>query len=238
MDMRKPHFHYLESSDEDSCDHIARIERATRLGRLPYVRVLDFLRAEIAERAYAELMEDPRYLRTDKMAKPTGIGLGILKSIDQGLSPHVQKCCDLLTSIPFRSWLAELVGYPLQTVKPPTLFRMERGDRIIRHDDVLDAPLNRVSVVLHLSKNWRREFGGNTVLGKVKRVENVRFGKSEYFQHRWVFSPKRSVLIPTFNSLLVIALKPGMAHGVTTLRARACRVSIVCLYGLEAENAE
>jgi hypothetical protein len=144
----------------------------------------------------------------------------------------------LLTGIAFRSWLAQLVGHPLQTVKPPTLFRMERGDRIVRHDDVLDSPLNRVSVVLHLSKNWRREFGGNTVLGEVKRVENERFGKSEYFQHRWVFSAKRSVLMPAFNSLFVIQLKPGMAHGVTALRATACRVSIVSLYGLEAENAD
>jgi hypothetical protein len=129
--------------------------------------VLDFLNAEVAEGAYAELMEDPRYVRTDKMAQPTGIGLGILKSIDQRLTPNVQNCCDVLTSIAFRSGLTQLVGDPLLIVKPPTLFRMERGDRIVRHDDVLDSPLNRVSVVLHLSKNWRREFGGNTVLGKL-----------------------------------------------------------------------
>jgi hypothetical protein len=113
---------------------------------------------------------------------------------------------------------------------------MERGDRVIMHDDVLNSPLNRVSVVLHLSKNWKRGFGGNTVVGSVKRVENLHFGASEYREHRWVLSNKRSVLTPAFNSLLLIALRPGMAHGVTTLRSNACRVSITCVYALDAQK--
>lgn len=206
------------------------------LSSRPYGRVFDFLNAEIAEGAYHELMEDSRYQRTDKMAEPTGVGLGYLRSIDQSLSPKVQRCCEVLTNMGFRSWLTRLIGSPLQIARPPTLVRMERGDRVIMHDDVLNSPLNRVSVVLHLSKNWKRGFGGNTVVGPVERVENLGFGTGEHLEHRWVLSNKRSVLTPTFNSLLLIALRPGMAHGVTTLRSDACRVSITCVYALDAQN--
>jgi hypothetical protein len=241
MDIRKIQFND-DSNGEDLWAHLPQSKNrsvAHVLSRKSYLRVLNFLNTDVAASAYSELVEDRRYMRTDRMAKPTGIGLGILKSTDESLSPVVQKCYDLLTGADFRSWLAELIGQQLQTVKPPTLFRMELGDRIIRHDDVLHSPLNRVSVVLNLSKTWRREFGGNTVLGYVKRVEDVLSAQGEYQEHRWVFSPRRSVLVPAFNSLLVIALKQGMAHGVTTVRTnKAYRVSIVCLYGLKEDEGE
>ena len=229
----------LKANVQDSCADLSRLEKYSAcdtLSQSAYFRVPNFLQTDIAEGAYAELINDPRYVRTDRMPKPTGIGLGILKSVDECLSANVQKCCDLLTSNEFRSCLAASIGQKLQVVKPPTLFRMELGDRIVRHDDVLATPLNRISVVLHLSRNWRRQFGGNTVLGHVQRLEEVPSAFSEYPHHRWVFSAKRSVLIPTFNSLLVIALRKGMAHAVTPVRASAYRVSIVCLYGREAND--
>lgn len=228
-----------EGVSNETCGNVRRIEKCFRnicLSQRPYGRVFDFLNAEIAEGAYQELMKDPRYQRTDKMAEPTGVGLGYLMSIDRSLSPKVQKCCEVLTSMDFLSWLTRLIEGPLQIARPPTLVRMERGDRVTVHDDILNYPLNRVSVVLHLSKNWKRGFGGNTVVGPVKRVENLRFGTSEHLEHRWVLSNKRSVLTPAFNSLLLIALRPGMAHGVTTLRSDACRVSITSVYALDAQN--
>ena len=229
----------LKANVQEPCGDLIRLEKysaCNSLSRCAYFRVPNFLETDIAEGAYGELINDARYVRTDRMPNPTGIGLGILKPVDQCLSPNVQKCCDLLTSNEFRSCLAASIGQKLQVAKPPTLFRMEKGDRIVRHDDVLASPSNCISVVLHLSKNWKRQYGGNTVLGYVQRVEEVRPALREYSQHRWVFSTRRSVLSPAFNSLLIIALRKGMAHGVTTVRAHAYRVSIVCLYGREANG--
>lgn len=231
--------HNRKASVENLCGDLSRIEKywaCNTLNRSAYFRIPNFIPTEIAEGAYAELLNDSRYVRTDHMPNPTGIGLGILKTHDQCLSTNVQKCCDLLTGNEFRSCLGACSGQTLQVVKPPTLFRMELGDRIVRHDDVLASPLNRISVVLHLSKNWKRQFGGNTVLGYVQRSEEVHSANSAYPQHRWVFSAKRSVLVPAFNSLMVIALRKGMAHAVTPVRAHAYRVSIVCLYGREAKD--
>ena len=153
MNLRNSQICYDNSNAGDLCAHSPQSKKGSLghvLTRKSYIRVLNFLNADVAERAYNELVDYPRYVRTDRMKKPTGIGLGILKSTDESLSPVVQECCDLLTGADFRSWLAELIGAQLQTVKPPTLFRMEIGDRIIRHDDVLHSPSNRVSVVLHL----------------------------------------------------------------------------------------
>lgn len=237
MNTWNSHLLHLRSDDGDCRGYVPppdEIVAGTLLEQKGYVRVLNFLDAEVAEGVYRELMEDQRYVRTDRSIgadKPTGYRLGILKSVLQTLSPNVQRCCDLLTSADFRLWLSRLNGHPVQVSKPPTLFRMERGDRIERHDDVSDSPLNCISATLHLSKNWKREFGGNTVLGEVNRIDRVRLG--EYQGQHWVLSAKRSVLPPVFNSLNVITLKPGMAHGVTGIKARAYRVSIVCLYAAE-----
>lgn len=242
MNTRNPHLLQL-CSDNGSCRSYAslpdELEASYHLTQKGYVRVLDFLDVEVAEAAYIELMEDQHYARTDRSTRgntSTGYRLGILKSTFQKLSPNVQMCCDLLTSANFLSWLSRLSGQPLQVSKPPTLFRMERGDRIERHDDVSDHPLNRLSAVLHLSKNWKSSFGGNTVLGVVKRIDSVRLG--EYRGQSWVLSGKHSTLTPVFNSLNVIALKPGMAHGVTSIKVEACRVSIVCLYAAITEGAD
>jgi hypothetical protein len=237
MNTWNPHLLHLRSEDGDCRGHVPppdEIAVSNLLEQKGYVRVLNFLDAAVAEGAYRELTEDQRYVRTDRSTaadKPTGYRLGILKSVLQTLSPNVQGCCDLLTGADFLHWLSRLNGHPVQVSKPPTLFRMERGDRIERHDDVSDRPLNCISATLHLSKYWKREFGGNTVLGEVKRIDSVHLG--EYLGQRWVFSVKRSVLPPIFNSLNIIALKQGMAHGVTGIKAGAYRVSIVCLYAAE-----
>lgn len=224
----------LQARVQDSYADLSRLETDSArnsLKRSAYFRISNFLDTDIADGAYAELINDSLYVRMDRLHKPTGAGFGVVKSIDECLSTNVQKCCDLLTSNEFRSCLGVCIGQKLQVVRGPTLYRMEPGDRIITHDDVLASPLNRISVVLHLSRNWKREFGGNTVLGNVQRIEELRSATSEYVQHRWVFSTNRSVLSPAFNSLLMIALRKGMAHGVTAVRAHAYRVSITCLYG-------
>jgi Rps23 Pro-64 3,4-dihydroxylase Tpa1-like proline 4-hydroxylase len=244
MDMWSSRTLHLKSDDGSCRGHVPSFDELSSspsLKQQAYIRINDFLDTEVAEHAYTELIEDPRYIRVGEAAKTVdspSYQLGILKSVNQSLSPNVQRCCDLLTGNAFRGWLSLLIGSPLRVVKPPSLFRMERGDRIERHDDISDQPLNRFSVVLHLSKNWKRNFGGNTVLGWVKRVEYARVSENGYLDRRWVFSRQRSVLTPTFNSLTVIALRPGMAHDVTDIRVKAYRVSIVGLYALKAENGD
>jgi hypothetical protein len=64
---------------------------------------------------------------------------------------------------------------------------MKLGDCIVAHDDCSDYPSNRFSAVLHFSKAWKKEFGGNTIIGEVKRIE-----MSESLQDasagQWIFS--------------------------------------------------
>src|SRR5438477_11637635 len=106
MDLQNLQICYGNSNAGDLCARLPQSNNGSlghALTRKSYIRILNFLNADAAERAYSELVEYPRYVRTDRMAKPTGIGLGILKSTDESLSPVVQKCCDLLTGADFRS---------------------------------------------------------------------------------------------------------------------------------------
>jgi hypothetical protein len=93
------------SGQNADLNRLEKYSKGNPLKRRAYFRVPDFLTTEVAEGAYAELINDSRYVRTDKMPIPTGIGLGLVKAVDQCLSPNVQKCCDLLTGSEFRSCL-------------------------------------------------------------------------------------------------------------------------------------
>ena len=171
------------------------------------------------------------YARMDgeRADSPGGLRIGVVKPVDPHLSPCVRDCCALLGSTEFVRWLGSLAAAPLRPTKQPTLFRMQRGDAIDVHDDVSDQAANRLSAVLHLSNNWRREFGGNTVVGSVTRIENCK-SPDGYPMRRWVFSKQRSVLSPIFNSMMILALKPGMAHGVTPIRGDVFRLTLVATY--------
>jgi hypothetical protein len=110
---------------------------------------------------------------------------------------------------------------------------MGRGDRICLHDDLSD-PVHRVAIILNLSKNWRRSFGGNTIVGPVARIEDLPTPAEIPFQlKRWFLTPYRSVLTPRFNSLLVIAIEKGLAHGVSRVLVNRERLSLVSIFGCQ-----
>jgi 2OG-Fe(II) oxygenase superfamily len=213
---------HLSDSDAD----LARTRVA--LTTWGYVRVDGCFDETLAERTLSELKEDPRYFRIgDELAKD----YGQLQYWQEKLSPGVARCCAFLKSPSFLGWLTRLEGHKVQVTRQPSPFKMDLGDRIVPHDDCSDYPSNRFSVVLHFSKGWNRRFGGNTLIGKVKRIETMtseRGGK-----RRWIFSSQRSVVVPLFNSLVLIALRPSMAHAVTRVRVNHPRLTIIATYGVE-----
>ena len=193
-----------------------------------YLRVDQCFDDAVAEGTRVELKQDARYAR---MERDLAGDYGVLHCEGE-LSPCVGQCCHFLKGPVFLDWLTGLLGSKVCITRHPSPFRMKLGDRIVAHDDCSDYPLNRFSVVLHFSKSWKKQFGGNTVIGEVKRIETIRSEKGESRRH-WIFTAKRSVLVPVFNSLVLIALRPGMAHKVTEVRAKADRLTIVATYGLD-----
>lgn len=203
------------------------LQGRTILATYGYLRINKCLNNTLAECTHSELKEDTRYKR---MEGEQGRDYGVLRCEGE-LSPCVKECCDFLKGPLFLEWLAGLLGSKVYVTRRPTPFKMKLGDCIVAHDDCSDYPSNRFSAVLQFSKAWKKEFGGNTVIGEVKRTEAVQSPRGG--GRRWIFSAKRSVVVPLFNSLVLIALRPGMAHSVTRIRANNVRLTIVATYGLD-----
>lgn len=219
----------------------ARFERVRPLGRCRYARFGNFLKPEVAEAVHNELARGLRYERVD-IGGITQLWRGqrelgdayfgeLLTRTSWRRSAAVQACYDLFSHPWLESVLSRLMGTPISFMRPATPYRMGDGDRICLHDDLSD-PAHRVAVVLNLSKDWRRDFGGNTIVGQVSRIEDLPTPAEVPFQlRRWYLTRFRSVLTPRFNSLLVIAIEKGMAHGVTPVKVARPRLSLVSIFG-------
>lgn len=199
-----------------------------------YLRIQNCLDRALAESTYLELLQDRRYIQT---ADSRAAAYGALECTSSGPSLGVEKCSEFLKSSPFLEWLGQLMGDKLKVTRQPVPFRMKIGDCIVQHDDCSDYPSNRLSAVLHFSKAWKREFGGNLIVGQAERIEAAQASAVNSVR-RWVFSRKRSMLVPVFNSLVLIALKPGLAHKVTRVREDVLRLTIVATYGLAHEGTQ
>jgi hypothetical protein len=197
---------------------VCSLPKRQAFGTELFVQIPDFLEPDLAEEAYRELRLEAPFTKTP--------GLGFLElNPNSKLPRHLQICSDILTGPDFLEWLSDWAGEEVRPQKSPAFFRMEDGDRIDVHDDISHAPLSRLSGVLHLSKDWKREYGGNTVVGATKKKHTV---DTEYGpMTEWIFGSKRSVLVPKFNCMTVLRLRSGLAHGVTQVVGPRPRLSIV-----------
>jgi hypothetical protein len=205
----------------------------TNLTERGYLHIHNCFEKAFAEAAYTELKNDIRY---SSHLDGKSEDFGFLRYWERDLSDSVEKCCGFLMNDTFLNLLASLTGARVTVTRKPTPFIMRLGDSIVAHDDCSDYPSNCLSAVLHFSKDWKRAFGGNTIVGAVKSVETERaLDGSDH--RRWVFSNRRSILTPVFNSLVLISLRPGMAHKVTRIRVDCLRLTIASTYGFEAVDS-
>jgi len=112
---------------------------------------------------------------------------------------------------------------------------MTNGDRICLHDDMSD-PSHAVAVAYNLSAGWRAAWGGATVFGDVidkRRVETPWDSPIELFEWR---VGEAARYVPRFNSLLVMWLDEGHAHGVEEVTSDEPRLSLIGIYA-RAESA-
>jgi|YNPMSStandDraft_2_1061718.scaffolds.fasta_scaffold10510_3 hypothetical protein len=240
--------HTNNATTEHVADIVANHERFAvhqPLGRNKFLRIPNFLRLDVAETLYRELCEAQRYERVDiagitlqwRGEREVGDAYyGRLLTHDGWQTPDVVYACyRLFESRWFENLLSQLIGYEVRCMRPATPYRLAQGDRICPHDDMSD-PRHRAAVVLNLTKDWRREYGGNTVISNVIRVEDLPTPPEVPFQlRRWVLGRSRHVVTPQFNSLTIMRLAHGLAHSVTPIRVNRQRFSIVCMYGTKEE---
>jgi hypothetical protein len=218
-----------------------RFSSLPHLGQRRYLRFPNFLRLEVAEALYQELCYGLKYERvnianvTRQWRGERELGdayFGNLQTREGWHTPELVNACYELFAHPwFVDLLSRIAGSSITFLRPATPYCLKNGDRICLHDDLSDSR-HRISVVLSLTKNWRREYGGNTVIGQVLRTEELPTPPHIPFQlRRWFVGRSKSILTPRFNSLLVIRLGADVAHGVTQLQVSRPRLSLVNIYG-------
>jgi len=201
------------------------------IGRRQYLRVDGFLTPDAAEAVYEELSADDNFERLNaaRSGSPSLRSFGALQLREgRRAAEPIQSCFVLFTHPWFEDLISRLVGEQVRCLRPPRAYRLSRGDRLEVHDDLFDHR-HRASVVLSFAKGWRRSYGGNTLVGRVARVEESR--GSSAINCRWVLSRSNTLLTPRFNSLIIIPLRPELAHAVTTVKANLPRISIASIYG-------
>jgi hypothetical protein len=201
------------------------------IGAQRYLRIDSFLTRDTVEAVYEELSADDKFERIDdaRNGAPSLRNFGALQ-VREGChaSEPVRSCFGLFTHPWFEDLISRLVGERVCCLRPPRAYRLSRGDRLEVHDDLFDHR-HRASVVLSFAKGWRRSYGGNTLIGQAAKVEEPMVSSPR--SCRWVLGASNAVLTPRFNSLIIIPLRPDLAHAVTTVKADLPRISIASIYG-------
>lgn len=144
--------------------------------------------------------------------------------------PTVAAGLGVFESPEFVRWLSVLAGEQVAYLRPPTAYRLGRGDRICLHDDMSD-PDHLVSVAYNLSGRWDPEWGGATVFGEVESVTSLpTLPESPIELREWRVRDERR-FVPAFNSLLVMRLGFEYAHGVEEVLTDHFRYALVGIYG-------
>jgi len=234
----------VHSSAERVVDLIDRPERfrdVQPMGEGNYWQIEGFLREQVADELHDYLLDSVEYERFN-LADITAIWRGqrtlgdpyfgeLLHRPGRASYPRVERCFELYSSSWMTSLLGQLLGFSVSFLRPPTPTKLELGDKIAPHDD-MQEPLHCAAVVLNLSKGWKPDFGGATIVGEVDRIVRVPTPLDHAYQvHNWLLTEKQERLPVRFNSLLVLRLKPGVAHGVAEVTADRARLTMVSNFG-------
>lgn len=206
----------------------------------PCLRISNFLLAETAQALFDELRDGIEYERVElgditrqwRAARPLGdVYFGAMKrKAGWTTSAAAAAALEWLESPGFVSWLSAAAGEELVFLRPPTAYRMDRGDRLCLHDDMSD-PDHAISVAYNLSPGWRPELGGATMFGEVTAVTPLPTpADSPIDLRQWHIRDTRR-FVPEFNSMLVMRLDVKYAHGVEEVLGGKPRFAIVGIYG-------
>jgi hypothetical protein len=214
----------------------------------PYLRVRDFFRPEAAEALLVELRDGLEYERVDysgvtrlwRAARPVGdvyFGDWVRKPGWHSSEVAVE-ALRVFESAWFVDWLRRVTGCPAAYLRPPTPYRLDSGDRICLHDDMSD-PEHTISVAYNLTKDWAVGEGGETVVGDVKaKVPLPTPADSPIDLEEWQLSGDPDVLLPLFNSIVLLRLDTRFAHGVQPITGTRSRYSITTIYGTDLGDFE
>jgi len=233
--MRLPQF---GNAGRPACIGRCRPTDAVRLDGtgLAVVRVEEFFTEVSAHALSAYLASDLEYERDeidDQKRANRAVRIGDLPGsplkVHREPDPLAEAALNVFAGPWFVRQLEAWLGTSLRVLRPMTPYRLDPGDYISPHDDRA-APEFRLSVSCSLTPAEAGSKGGETVVGLVDKVEEYEHPDFFFPLKRWSLKPSAHVLMPVFNSVLLITLTDSYAHAVREV-ACAPRYSVTTLYG-------
>ncbi len=210
----------------------------------------NFLNLEYAESCYKDLTENILYedhiygdLTHIKTAKKN-IGEVYKKGFKRKdvTSSHINKSnliYDLFESDYFIEFVSEIVEEPLYSLRPVSPYKFQDGDYLCLHDD-MSHPNHAYEVVLNLTKDWKKEFGGYSIGGYIKNRSIAPTPEFyPFFLEELILdeSKENYSILPEFNKLTILKLSDKLCHGTTKVTTTDnIRIVLACIYGSDKIN--
>lgn len=202
----------------------------------------NFLNNEFANACYEDLTENIRfvphvYAKMTKMQcaeRPLGSVYDgeFLRDHETQATKKSQHVFRLFEEQKFISFVSEIVGEPITFIRPATPYKFTYGNYLCLHDD-MSHPYHAYEVVLNLTKNWKKSYGGYSIGGHVLRREDAYTPKGLPFQMQRIVldtGKPHYCAIPEFNKLTVLKLDENLCHGTSTIRVNKQRIVVACIY--------
>lgn len=132
----------------------------------------------------------------------------------------------------FAKFVSYVLGEEVRFVRPATPYKFERGDYLCFHDDMSDA-YHACEIVLNLTKNWQKEYGGYSMGGFVKRRERVTTpDEFPFFLNRIIIDRSKTnyCALPVFNKLTILKLSNELCHGTSQVKVDKDRYVIAAIF--------
>ncbi|XP_059212372.1 prolyl 3-hydroxylase OGFOD1 [Centropristis striata] len=172
----------------------------------PHCVIKNFLSSEVfLENLQKELQELNFNLKSNDLYK-----FKQSDDLKKRTEPHIAGLRSALFG-PFRSWLGEVLGVPLEPTVDISCARYGYTDVLLCHDDELEG--RRVAFILYLVPPWRSSDGGTLDL----------YSTDSNFQPQSVVKS----LVPSLNTLVLFEVSPVSFHQVSEVLSQdRCRLSV------------
>lgn len=132
----------------------------------------------------------------------------------------------------FAKFVSYVLGEEVYFVRSATPYKFEQGDYLCFHDDMSDK-YHACEVVLNLTKNWHKGYGGYSMGGFIKRRARAKTpDELPFFLNRIILDRSRPnyCALPTFNKLSILKLSSELCHGTSKVKVNKSRYVIAAIF--------
>ena len=139
----------------------------------------------------------------------------------------------------FEALISKIVGEKVFSIRPVSPYKFKKNNYLCLHDD-MSHPQHAYEVVINLTKNWKKEYGGFAIGGfmKNRKIAATPDDFPFYLQELTLNKEQENYCaMPVFNQLTVLKLSKDLCHGTTTvITDEEERIVIAAIFGTNKES--